>query len=388
MFFSLTHTCARSVCIIFFASALFGQLALVSAQEVRTPLNDHVMQGFPPSPEDRVTKVNAFSPAKLRWVLNFSREFAPTRSIRRSSQPMELREGVQRSLDTLKFSVNQEEVTLKEYLTQTSTDGLIVLHKGQVIYERNFGRSDSRQPHIWASMTKSVTGLLATQFIVEGLMDPNAKLAIYVPELTGTPFGESTVQQNLDMEVGVLYPEAIPPDLGLFAAADLIPRREGMPDDIYSFLRVAAAPKESISERRYYYQNGSAEAVAWALRKIANKSWAELVSQRLWSRFAFDDAYVHIDRLGTEMASGGLAVGLHDTARFAGIVLQELIRKDAGDSLTRAVREIVKPNDNQDLFARGNLATGRPGYSYHNYWYMVNDHMGSIEASGRFGHLC
>ena len=158
-----------------------------------------------------------------------------------------------------------------------------------------------------------------------------------------------------------------------------------MPEDIYSFLKVAQMPKEELTTRQFFYQNGSAEAVAWALRKIAGQSWAALVSERVWSRFAADESYVHVDVLGTEMSSGGLNCNLEDTARFAELMRREFIRQGRGDTLTQAVREIFRPRDNQALFAAGNLAVGRSGYSYGDYWYHTNDGMGSIEANGRFG---
>ncbi len=49
------------------------------------------------------------------------------------------------------------------------------------------------------------------------------------------------------------------------------------------------------------------------------------------------------------------------------------------------MRAVFKPHDNQALFAGGNMAAGRAGYAYRNYWYHVNDGMGSVEAFGRFG---
>jgi CubicO group peptidase (beta-lactamase class C family) len=230
-------------------------------------------------------------------------------------------------------------------------------------------------------MTKSVTGLLAAQFIAEGALDPQAKLATYVPELSGTPFGEATVQANLDMQVAVAYPEDVPPDLGLFAATGLIPRNAKMPGDIYSFLKVA---QTTPGEAGFFYQNGSAEALAWALRRISGLNWAQLVQQRIWSRFAQEDAYVQVDELGTEMASGGISANLRDSARFAELVRREMTQEPSTDSFNRAVLSTFQPGDSA-IFARGNLAPGRPGYAYRNYWFQRNDGDGSVEASGRFG---
>ncbi|MCY1360528.1 6-aminohexanoate-dimer hydrolase [compost metagenome] len=204
-----------------------------------------------------------------------------------------------------------------------------------------------------------------------------------MPDLAGTPFGEASVQQNLDMEVPTAYPEGVPPDLGLFAATGIIPRKPGMPGSIYDFLKLV---KPSAGNTPlFFYQNGSPEAVAWALRRITGQSWSELVSERIWSRFAVDDAYVQVDALGTEMASGGISSSLRDTARFAELVRREQAGKSAGDSFAQAIRSVFTTHDNQALVASGSKANQRDGYSYRNYWYQKNDGDGSVEAAGRFG---
>jgi CubicO group peptidase (beta-lactamase class C family) len=340
-----------------------------------------VMQGFPPATELRVNKTNAFQPPFLRWSIRHAREISATRNIGRAAHALSLAEAAQHDLDPITFKAGEEDLTLSRYLEDTETDGLIVLQGGRIIYERYLEGFEPGQPHIWASMTKSVTGLLAAQFIAEGALDPQAKLATYVPELSGTPFGEATVQANLDMEVAVAYPEDVPPDLGLFAATGLIPRNTKMPGDIYSFLKVT---QTASGEASFFYQNGSPEALAWALRRVSGLNWTQLVQQRIWSRFAQEDAYVQIDELGTEMASGGISANLRDTARFAELVRRELKRTPSTDSFNQAVHSTFQPGDSA-IFARGNLAPGRPGYSYRNYWFQRNDGDGSVEASGRFG---
>ena len=346
-----------------------------------TPASHAVMQGFPPAEEFRVNKANAFLPPFLRWSMGHAREVSATRNIARAALPLALLDGERRPLDAVEFKAAETHLTLDHYLQETATDGLIVLQRGKVVYERYLDGFEPNQPHVWASMTKSVTGLLAAQFIAEGTLDPQAKLSRYVPELSGTPFGEATVQANLDMQVAVAYPEAVPPDLGLFAATGLIPRSPAMPSDIYAFLQVA---QRAPGEGQFFYQNGSPEALAWALRRISGLNWAQLVEQRLWSRFAQEDAYVQIDPLGTEMASGGISANLRDTARFAEMVRRELAREPSTDSFNRAVHSTFQAGD-AAVFARGNLAPGRPGYAYRNYWYQRNDGDGSVEASGRFG---
>ena len=349
------------------------------------PKGAGVMQGFPPPQAMRVNKTNAFEPPYMRWAFRHVRETSPTAGIRHAPTPMNLPERPGENLDDVQFGVEGRPVKLSGYLRDTHTDGFIVLHKGQIVFERYLDGFGPAQPHIWASMTKSVTGLMAAMLIVEGRLDPEAKLATYVPELTGNPFGDATLEKNLDMEVAVAYSPQLPPDLGLFGAVGIIPRRAGTPDNIYDFLKTVSADKEAVEADYWFYQNGSPEAVAWAMRRISGKSWAELAQERIWSKLAQDDAYIQVDSLGTEMASGGLSTTLRDAARFADAVR----RAHAGDASAgisiQAVRVALRPRGNQAGFAKGRLAAGKPGYAYGNYWYQVNDGDGSVEAGGRFG---
>ncbi|ROL64776.1 serine hydrolase [Pseudomonas vranovensis] len=365
-------------------------LALVSGQtlaasDTSDPIRLGVMQGFPPAADKRVTRQNAFELPNLRWALRNARALTPTTGIRRAPSPLALDAGTPVELEHLRFTVGEQSLSLPEYLQATFTDGFIVLHRGKRVYERYLDSFSADQPHIWASMTKSVTGLLAASLVAEGTLAPDARLSSYVPELAGTPFGEATLQQNLDMQVEAVYPAKMPPDIGLFAAAGLVPRAADMPDNIYSFLQAATLPAQASATPIWYYQNGSPEAVAWAMRRVTGKSWSTLVSERIWSQFAEDDAYSQVDALGTEMASGGLSSTLRDAARFAEAIRLAWTTTDRSSPFAQAVQLALQPNDNQALIAQSPKGKDRSGYAYRDYWYQKHDGDGSIEAAGRFG---
>ncbi|AOK32370.1 6-aminohexanoate hydrolase [Burkholderia singularis] len=366
------------------------------------PVKLGIMQGFPPPQDKLVTKENAFRFPNLRWSLRNTRLIAPTANVGHSSEPWPLPSGNAAALDNVRFAIGGRTLTLADYLRDTYTDGFIVVSRGKIVYERYFDSFRSSDVHAWASMAKSMTGLVAARLIAEGRLDPQAPLARYVPELADTPLGAATIQQNLDMEVPVTYPPGLPPDLGLFGAVGIAPRRDGAPNTIYDFLKVTRATPGMTAGQVWFYQNGSPEAVAWALCRIAGRSWSELVADDVWRRIAGDDAYVVVDRVGIEMASGGLHTTLRDAARFAEFVRSGVGAKpqigsdveaktntgstnDAVEPMRAAIHVALKPADNAALFAQGNFAAGRAGYSYHDYWYQTNDGDGSFVASGRFG---
>jgi CubicO group peptidase (beta-lactamase class C family) len=371
------------------AAMLIGTILPTAAHaQTPAPITDPVelgiMRGFPPPADKLVTKANSMRFPNLVWALRNTRMMIPTANVEHARVPMPLRAEHTLDPDKVQFTVDGTTLSLSDYLRRTYTDGFIVIHDGKIAYEGYFNSYTPHQTHAWASMTKSVTGLIAAQLIDEGKLNPDAKLSTYVPELAGTAFGDATVQQNLDMEVPVSYPADLPPDLGLFGAVGFIPRRSDAPDSIYDFLKVTRPTPNQTAGAVWYYQNGSPEAITWALRRITGLSWSEMVSRSVWQKIAENDGDMVVDRTGTEMASGGFNTTLRDAARFG-----ELMRRGAAGTSrlfpASSIRIALKPADNASAFAKGNLAAGHPGYSYHDYWYQVNNGEGSFAAGGRFG---
>ncbi|WP_208508994.1 serine hydrolase [Variovorax paradoxus] len=345
-----------------------------------------IMQGFPPPADKRVTRANWLSPPYLRWSLRNAREVGPTAGVSSAETAAALpTAGEELPLEGMTLELpGGRTATFEQYLAGNVVDGLIVLHRGRVVYERYLGGMKKRDMHGWASMAKSVVGLLAAQLIHEGRLDPNAPLSRYVPELGENPLGKATVQQNLNMEVALAYPPQLPPDIGLFTAAGLLPAREGMPGTIYDFLKIAPRPVEAPHGSVFYYQNSATEAVAWALRRVTGRSLAQLASERIWQPMgAQDDAYYTLDSLGTEFAAGGLSSTLRDAARFG-----ELVRNEGRAGSRQVVPSLVVARilatpsaANQERLARA----GRTATGYGDYWWHAMDTEGAVYALGRFG---
>ncbi len=87
------------------------------------------------------------------------------------------------------------------------TDGIVVLHRGRVVYERYAGALAPERQHIAFSVTKSFVATLAGILIADGTLDDRATVASYVPELQQSGFGDATVRQLLDMTTGLDYSE-------------------------------------------------------------------------------------------------------------------------------------------------------------------------------------
>lgn len=102
------------------------------------------MQGFPPAKDKTLSALDGSFiqfPA-LRWSVVHMNQFLPTTNVSRGlDAPYQFTYSLDKNIDTIEFlpwGTNQT-MTWEESLWKNYTDGIIVLHKGNVVYERYFG---------------------------------------------------------------------------------------------------------------------------------------------------------------------------------------------------------------------------------------------------------
>ncbi|MGN6262875.1 MAG: serine hydrolase domain-containing protein [Ralstonia sp.] len=348
------------------------------------------MQGFPPPP-DRIIRFdlagNMFP--RTRYGYSHVREFVPTRVVWHGDGPVSKLPRAERDIGGVLFTdPNGTRRTFAEALKLTYTDGILVMHKGKVVYERYFGALDAHTQHIAMSVTKSFVGTLAAMLVADGKLDPAAPVTQYVPELKDTAYGDATVRQVMDMTVGVHYSENYAdPNADVWAyarAGGMLPRPAGYkgPDNFYDYLTTLR--KEGEHDAEFSYKTVNAETLAWIVRRASNKSLAALLSERIWQPMgAQDDAYFSVDSIGTESGGGGLNTTLRDLARFG-----EMIRNDGRFNgkqvLPKSVIEDIRRGGDPAKFAKAGYTT-LPGYSYRNMWWVSSNDHHTFEARGIHG---
>lgn len=368
-------------------SPLSSAANLSHEDSTQTSIQDSSDRKRPLAPETKITKEIWLLPENIQWALRNAREIVPTAAILNSPSPAALSVGTLIQDEKLVLKVHDgQPVGMAQYLSENHVDGLLIMHGGKIVYERYFNGMQARDVHSWASMAKSMVGLITMQLAQQQKIDLNAPLASYVPQLRDSPFGQATVQQNMDMQVALKYPPTLPPDIGMFIAAGLLPARNGMPDSIRSFLKIPQAlarPEGGI----FYYQNGSTEAVAWALERVTGRSLSDLVREMVWEPMgAQDQAYYPLDSAGVEFASGGLHSTLRDAARFGELIRNQGRVQGRQVVAAQAMQRILATPSaaNQALVAQSGRATSS-GTGYASFWWHPIQASGAVIASGRFG---
>lgn len=351
------------------------------------------MQGFPPPPDRVIGQPDSdyFSFPKLRWTVCHFRELLPTRRVSRGLEALHpLSYALDKGIDAVTFASlgGGEPMTWEASFAANYTDGILVLHEGKVVYERYAGCLDETGVHGAMSVTKSLTGLLAEILVAEGALDETAPVASIVPELADSAFGTATVQQVMEMTTGLAFSEDYAdPDAEIWAynaAASPLPKPQDYegPRTYYEYL-ATVQPAGSHGEV-FGYRTVNSDALGWIIARIAGRSVADLVSERIWQPMgAEQDAYYTVDSIGTPFAGGGLSAGLRDLARLGQLVLDG--GQLEGEHLfPQAAVERIRQGGSRDAFARAGYAT-LPGGSYRGMWWVLHNDHGAFAARGVHG---
>jgi hypothetical protein len=333
----LARLWAVSVLVFGTATSVAAQSSPLSAQE-SDPRVMGWMQGFPPPPDKLIMQpdANYFSFPKLRWSVCHLREFLPTEEISRGTgAPVPLNylphaafADMAREIDALTFKPmnGDKAMTWEESLFASYTDGILIIHKGRVVYERYFGCLQEDGKHAIMSMTKSITGLLAQILVAEGVLDDRLRVRDLIPEIGNSAFASATVRQVMDMTTGVKYSENYSDpnaDIWLYSrAASPLPKPEGYrgPDGYWAYLQ--QVQPEGRHGDAFHYKTINSDMLGWIISRVTGKAVTELASERLWRPLgAEQDAYQTVDGKGVPFAGGGVTAGLRDLGRLGLLML-------------------------------------------------------------------
>ncbi|KAI9034289.1 penicillin-binding protein, beta-lactamase class C [Hyaloraphidium curvatum] len=357
------------------------------------------MVGSPPPPEKviRHSDVEAnglprfFSFPWCRWGFASLRQLVPTVKISRGDGPVsEVPRGERTDLDDVKYTPlgSSEQLTWKDSLDRNFTDAIVILHKGTIVYEKYFGIMAPDREHMAASVTKSFTGMLASVLVHEGVIDENALVTKYVPELEGSAFGDATVRNVMDMRTGVAYTEDYAdPDAGIWEAlraTNFFPRPAGYSGARSTYEFLVKLKKNGPHGADFKYKTVNTDVLGWIIRRATGKPYVQLLSERFWAPLGCErDASISVDEEGTEFAGGGLMPCLRDLAR-AGEMLRLGGKFNGRQILPAAVVEDIRHGGSPEAFKAFGAPT-MPGGAYRSQFWVTNNEHGCYAARGVHG---
>ena len=348
------------------------------------------MTGFPPAPDKAVTFADGSFRAfpQLRWAWSNIRQLVPTINVWRGVGPVSALPRSEQDLGKVKATtMDGRAITFDDALDLTYADGVVVLHRGRLVFERYFGALKPHKQHIGMSVTKSFTGTLAGMLVAEGKIDPAAPVTTYVPELAKSGFGDASVGQVMDMTTGIKYTEVYTdPNSDVWAmrrANGMAPPEPGVPQlSLLEYL--TTMPKLGAHGEVFTYRTVNTDVLAWIMRRVSGQSLSELLSTRIWQPMgAEEDAHYTVDRLGIESGGGGLNTTTRDLARF-GEVMRNRGQFNGRQIVPASVVDDIARGADPKKFAPAGYAT-LPGWSYRSQWWVSHNEDGVYMARGIHG---
>ncbi len=361
-------------------------------------MSDHVaaepwMQGFPPAPDQRI-RFDDGSYARrsqMRWSYNHMEQLVPTKAVWRGSQAVRALpctnqlfadEASTPDIRTL----DARTVAFDDALVESSTDGLAVLHRGELIYERYFDFGGPHKRHTMMSCNKSMVGTLTESLISDGSLDDSTLVVEILPKLQGSAWQTATVRLVMDMLIDMEFHEDYmdrSSDVWRFLrCTGMIPPSPGDVEAIADYLpSVAGAGNHG---RSFAYREPNIFVLGWIVRRVVGTDIATLASDRIWQHLGAEHDWLYmIDSSGAETTA--LAT-LRDFARFGQLICD---RGRIGDHQVvppSAMAAILAGGDTE-VFAAGQV--GLPGtWSYRSQWWFrhVEDRVCPV-ARGAQGQL-
>jgi len=351
------------------------------------------MVGAPPPPERtlRFEDGSYFRFPAMRWSVANFRQLMPTINVSRGlGASTALPRRLDPRIDELRIVPNgaSQALTWRQSLDATYTDGIVVLHRGAVVYERYFGVLKEDGQHAAMSVTKSVIGTLGAMLVAEGTLDAQAKVATYVPELANSAFGSATLEQVLNMTTALDYSEDYAdPTAEVWAhaqAGNPLPKPKDYvgPRSYFEFLQTVRQRGEH--GQAFGYKTVNTDVLGWVIARATGRNVAQLLSERIWSRLGSEqDAYFTVDSIGTPFAGGGLNAGLRDMARF-GEMLRNNGRYNGEQIVPEAVLKTIRQGGDKQAFAQAGYSQLK-GWSYRAMWWITHNPDGAFMARGVHG---
>ena len=248
--------------------------------------------------------------------LNMDKIF-PTREIKASKNPKPLKRNIKTLPET--FFFEGEEKNLQEYLDYFWSDGMIVLHKNEMVYENYWLGNNENKRHISWSVAKSfisaLVGIAYEEGLIDSLDDPVTK---YLDDFKETGYDDVTIKDILQMSSGVLFNEDYADydsDINRFGRA--VATGTSMRD----FSKTLTREREPGTYMHYVSIN--TQVLGFLLQEVTNKSISQYLHDKIWNPLGMEDsAYFILDDVKDEFALGGLNATLRDYAKFGLLYLQ------------------------------------------------------------------
>ncbi len=174
------------------------------------------------------------------------------------------------------------------YAEERNSTGLIVMFRGEIVWEEYWQGYDANSVFNAMSMSKTIAGLLVGIAIAEGAIDSiEDPVSQYIPEWRGDERAGITLRDLIYMQSGLRNERRTDTP-----TSDLVQMYIGS-DIVRTALNI---PSVAPAGEAFDYNNVNTQVLAIVLERATGVTYAEYLSTRLWQPLGAADASVWLDR--------------------------------------------------------------------------------------------
>jgi hypothetical protein len=261
-------------------------------------------------------------------ILHHLEDYLPTVIIDRGETEItDLPEKLSNSLgqEILTSTYFKKETSLDQLCEQKNLNGVIVLHKGDIIYEK-YPDMESTDRHNYFSISKSFVGTVIAKLADEGKINEQDSIGKFLFEFRNKPLGKVSINDLLRMSSGINCRELVKDRVSFtdpehcfykfYQYSDVYPEPEKeFEETLMEFLADCGAYEPA--GMTYDYTSTNTLILSTIAERVSGKPYHELVSEFIWSKIgAEDDARITLSRTGIAGSSGYMMSRLRDLARY------------------------------------------------------------------------
>ena len=263
-------------------------------------------------------------------------------------------------------------VDMDAFFEDQRLSGALILHKGQIRYERyGIGHSPEKR---WTSFSvaKSFTSTLVGIALKDGDINSlDDSVSTYIDGLKGSVYDDVSILQLLTMTSGVAWNESYTEPDSDVAKFNFHQANDGLPN-IVSYMRTLK--RAHPAGEQWHYSTGETNLIGILVAQATGRNISDYLTEKIWQPFGMaDKASWLLGPDGNEISGCCMQASLRDYARYGLFIAQ-------GGKINGVS---VLPDGWLADATSTQISIGIEGSGYGYQWWTFDD--GSFTARGIFG---
>ncbi|HEY4965767.1 MAG TPA: serine hydrolase domain-containing protein, partial [Puia sp.] len=260
--------------------------------------------------------------SNTKYVWMHMDEFMPVATVARKGPISPLLHTPGPGIGKVTVTNTPDSLNLEEFIRRSELQGIIVVYKGNIVYER-YPRMRQEDQHLWFSVTKTLAGAAIALLEDDGRINLDDTVGKYLPELNTSSWGGIKLRDVLNMASGMTPqfddPGARTDSNNLYfqfeSALGIQIKTSATDKGVWQALNKMSLKKQP--GLSFEYGGHNTVILSMIVERITGLPFSVFISDRIWNNIgAESDGYLGLSPEGIAVSSATMNSSLRDLARF------------------------------------------------------------------------